>query len=239
MALHDFLNMTPKFVFFDLDNTLLNHDFAEAGAHNDLYESTPELQQVSLDDWLETYKLINHQLWLQYQDGEINRHELQRSRFKDSMIQLDVSAERYEEIGKSYMQFYRNHWGWVDGAEEALAKVNQKYPIGIVTNGFLETQHKKIEKMGLEQYTDLFIITEEIGVMKPHPKVFDVATERAGVDRNSILYVGDSYSSDIVGGRNAGWTTAWFTALNGEIEDGQTADFIFDDFDELLEKLDL
>jgi putative hydrolase of the HAD superfamily len=75
--------------------------------------------------------------------------------------------------------------------------------------------------------------------MKPHPKVFDVATERAGVVRDSILYVGDSYSSDIVGGRNAGWTTAWFTALNGGIEEGQTADFIFDDFDELLEKLDL
>lgn len=230
LALYDSLNMTPKFVFFDLDNTLLNHDSAEAGAHNDLYESTPELQSVSLQDWLKTYKTINHHLWLQYQEGVIDRHDLQKSRFKDSMIQLGVSAERCKEIGEAYMQFYRNHWSWVDGAKEALVKVNQKYPIGIVTNGFLETQQKKIEKMELGQFTDLFIITEEIGVMKPHSKVFDVATERAGVDRDSILYVGDSYSSDIIGGRNAGWTTAWFTAFVSEIEEGQTADFQFDKF---------
>ncbi|MDX1640409.1 MAG: HAD-IA family hydrolase, partial [Balneolaceae bacterium] len=93
--------------------------------------------------------------------------------------------------------------------------------------------------MGLDQYTDLFVITEEIGVMKPHQKVFDVATERAGVEREEILYVGDSYSSDIIGGRNAGWKTAWFTALVSEIEDGQTADFQFDDFDDLLKVLNI
>lgn len=229
--------MKPKFVFFDLDNTLLDHNTAEAGAHTDIYESMPELQLVSKEEWLSTYKSINHNLWLQYQEGEIDRHELHHRRFHNSMIQLELPADRSEEIGTNYMEFYRNHWGWVEGAKAALEKVNKRYPIGIVTNGFLETQQKKIEKMGLEQFTDLFVITEEIGVMKPHHKVFDVATERAGVDRESILYVGDSYSSDIIGGRNAGWTTAWFTALNGEIEEGQTADFIFDDFDKLLKEL--
>lgn len=229
--------MKPQFVFFDLDNTLLDHNSAEAGAHNDIYESTPELQKVSKEDWLSTYKSINHNLWLQYQDGEIDRHELQRSRFRDSMLQLDIPSERSEEIGLNYMQFYRKHWDWIDGAREAFEKVCNSYPVGIVTNGFLETQQLKIEKMGLEQYTDLFIITEEIGVMKPHPKVFDVATARAGVDPGQILYVGDSYSSDIIGGKNAGWRTAWFTAFVAEIEDGQTADFQFDQFPMLMKYL--
>ncbi|WP_234567068.1 YjjG family noncanonical pyrimidine nucleotidase [Rhodohalobacter sp. 614A] len=229
--------MNPRFVFFDLDNTLLDHNSAEAAAHNELYHSTPELQEITLDDWLNTYKSINHQLWLRYQEGDIDRHGLQRLRFHDSMVQLGVSTGRSDEIGSAYMQFYRNHWEWVDGAKEALEKVSQTFPIGIVTNGFLETQQKKIEKMGLGRHTDLFIITEEIGVMKPHPRVFDVATERAGVDRESILYVGDSYSSDIIGGRNAGWNTAWFTALVSEIEEGQSADFQFDNFDDLLKIL--
>lgn len=222
--------MNPKFVFFDLDNTLLNHDLAESAAQNDLYESTPELREVSLDDWLITYKSINHNLWLQYQEGEIDRYQLQHLRFHDSMVQLELPADRSEEIGRDYMEFYRNHWSWVDGAREALEEVVEKYPVGIVTNGFLETQQMKIDKMGLEQYTNLFVITEEIGVMKPHQKVFDVATERAGVDRESILYVGDSYSSDIIGGRNAGWNTAWFTMFVSEIEENQTADFQFDQF---------
>lgn len=222
--------MNPKFVFFDLDNTLLNHDSAEAAAQNDLYESTPELQEVSQDEWLSTYKSINHKLWLQYQEGKIDRHGLQISRFHDTMDKLELSTDRSEEIGYNYMQFYQNHWSWVEGAREALEKVVEKHPVGIVTNGFLETQQMKIQKMGLDQYTNLFVITEEIGVMKPHQKVFDVATERAGVDREFILYVGDSYSSDIVGGRDAGWNTAWFTMFVSEIEDDQTADFLFDQF---------
>lgn len=229
--------MNPQFVFFDLDNTLLDHDSAEAGAHNDIYRSNPELQQVSIEDWLDTYKRINHNLWLRYQGGEIDRHELQRSRFKDSMIQLGIPSERSDEIGTEYMNFYRNHWSWVEGAKEAVEKVSESCPVGIVTNGFLETQQLKIEKMGLDQYTDIFVITEEIGVMKPHQKVFDVATERAGVDRDSILYVGDSYSSDIIGGRNAGWRTAWYTAFVSEIVEGQTADFLFDQFPLLTQYL--
>lgn len=222
--------MNPQFVFFDLDNTLLDHDSAEAGAHKNVYESNPELQQVSIEDWLSTYKSINHNLWLRYQEGAIDRHELQRSRFKDSMARLGIPSGRSEEIGAEYMNCYRNHWSWVEGAKEAVEKVSESWPVGIVTNGFLETQQLKIEKMGLDQYTNIFVITEEIGVMKPHQKVFDVATERSGVDRKSILYVGDSYSSDIIGGRNAGWNTAWFTAFVTEIEDGQTADFLFDRF---------
>jgi len=222
--------MNPKFIFFDLDNTLLNHDSAETAAQNDLYESTPELQEVSLDEWLSTYKTINHNLWLKYQEGKIDRHHLQFSRFHDAMDELGISTKRSKEVGRTYMQCYRNHWSWVDGAQEALEEVAEKYPVGIVTNGFLETQQMKIQKMGLDQYTNLFVITEEIGVMKPHQKVFDVATERAGVDRKSILYVGDSYSSDIIGGRNAGWNTAWFTMFVSEIEEDQTADFLFDQF---------
>lgn len=222
--------MNPQFVFFDLDNTLLDHDSAEAAAQTDIYQSNPELQEVSKEDWLNTYKSVNHNLWLQYQEGEIDRHELHRSRFKDSMIQLGIPADRSEEIGTEYMNCYRNHWSWVDGAKEAVEIVSESYPVGIVTNGFLETQQMKIEKMGLDQFTDIFVITEEIGVMKPHQRVFDVATERARVDRNSILYVGDSYSSDIIGGRNAGWKTAWFTAFVSEIEEDQTADFLFDQF---------
>ena len=231
--------MKPRFVFFDLDNTLLDHNSAEAAAHNDLYHSTPELQEVSKDDWLSTYKSVNHQLWLKYQEGKTDRYELQQSRFKDSLDSLEIPSDRSEEIGNQYMKFYRNHWEWVEGAKEALDKVSKSYPIGIVTNGFLETQQMKINSMSLYQYTDLFVITEEIGVMKPHQKVFDVATERAGVEREEILYVGDSYSSDIIGGRNAGWKTAWFTALVSEIEDGQTADFQFDDFDDLLKVLNI
>jgi putative hydrolase of the HAD superfamily len=72
--------------------------------------------------------------------------------------------------------------------------------------------------------------------MKPHPKVFDYATELAGVNREDILYVGDSFSSDVVGGSKANWKVAWYT--KNPIEQGyKLADLIFDDFGDLLKAL--
>ena len=229
--------MKPSFIYFDLDNTLLNHTKAESAAQKDTFTGFHEFEETDIALWLDAYKEENHELWLKYQQGKIDRDYLQYQRFYRPMKKLGLSTDNSSEIGLAYMQNYRKYWTWVDGAKEALELVADRFPIGIVTNGFLETQQNKIEVMGLDQYTDNFIITEEIGVMKPHPKVFDVATERSGADRNEILYVGDSYSSDVIGGRDAGWQTAWFTAFMNEIEENQTADFMFDRFPMLTDYL--
>ncbi len=229
--------MKPEFVYFDLDNTLLDHTSAEEAAHEEIYQTYPDLQKVTLEAWLQTYKEINGELWLKYQKGEVDRHELHYSRFSDSMAILGIRNGHSEEIGANYMQIYRKHWHWVEGAKEALESVAERYPVGFITNGFQETQRKKIEYLGLDKFSDIFIISEEIGVMKPHPKVFDQATEKSHTERNRILYVGDSYSSDIIGGRNAGWRTAWYTAFMDEIDENRTADFIFDEFPSLVNYL--
>lgn len=130
------------------------------------------------------------------------------------------------------MQRYRDHWQWVDGAYDAFHEIREKYPVGLITNGFAETQKEKIRCFELEDLSHV-IISEDYGVMKPHPLIFDVATEKAEKERAEILYVGDSWVSDIEGGRTAGWQTAWFTARVEEIKPG--ADLTFNSFDELLE----
>ena len=229
--------MKPSFIYFDLDNTLLDHSSAEQKAQEEIHQFNPELQQVSLQTWLESYRSVNSRLWLQYQNGEIDRHQLQYSRFYDSMQQINLQAERSEEIGNQYMMAYRKYWSWIDGAREAFVSLSERFSVGIITNGFTETQQLKFEKLGLESYCEVMIITEEIGKLKPHPKVFDAGTERAGVEREKILYVGDSYSSDITGGKNAGWKTAWYTAFTEKVEEGQSADILFDKYPNLVKSL--
>ncbi len=228
--------MKPEFIYFDLDNTLLDHSSAEKEAQTAIYNSYPELQHVPLEEWLQAYKMLNHRLWLQYQKGDIDRYSLQKTRFKGSMEKLGLDTSNSEEIGTSYMLQYRKYWNWLDGARDALVSISEKYPVGIITNGFSETQQKKIEFMGLKEFSDIFIISEEVGVMKPHQKVFDVATDKAGVDRSEILYVGDSYSSDIIGGKQAGWKTAWYTAFSNAAEQNGKAgaDFSFEEFPDLV-----
>jgi len=229
--------MPLRYIYFDLDNTLLDHNKAESKSHQTVYNSFPVLQKVTLANWLETYQEINHNLWVKYQDGEIDRHDLHFSRFHDSMIEMDLPTDNSREIGLTYMKKYREYWDWVDQAEETLALTSKRYNVGIITNGFKETQLKKFEKLSMHKYTSQMVISEELGVLKPDPKVFDHATEIAGVPREEILYVGDSYSSDVVGGLNAGWKTAWYTGVVGEEETELKPDLTFNDFSDLKKYL--
>jgi putative hydrolase of the HAD superfamily len=225
--------MPLSYIYFDLDNTLLDHNKAESKSHKAVYDTYPVLQQIPLDNWLETYQEINHNLWVKYQDGEIDRHQLHFSRFHDSMVKMDLPTDDSREIGVSYMEKYREFWDWVDQAEETFGLLSKHYNVGIITNGFKETQLKKFEKLSMDRYTNQMVISEELGVLKPDPKVFDHATKLAGVPREEILYEGDSYSSDIVGGLNAGWKTAWYTGVVGEEETELTPDLTFNDFADL------
>ncbi|PWN08112.1 HAD family hydrolase [Rhodohalobacter mucosus] len=233
--------MNPDFIYFDLDNTLLNHSSAETNAQRVTYESYPELQRVTLDEWLNAYRVNNHMLWSRYQRNEIDRHHLQFSRFHDTMKELNMDTSVSSEIGSAYMTNYRNHWIWVEGAKEALERVSRKYKTGIITNGFKETQEKKFEIMELNRYCKTFLISEDVGKMKPHPAVFDKASDMAGVERNKILYVGDSYVSDIEGGSNAGWSTAWYTGFETDMSNGNRnrASVTFSDFATLTNLLDV
>lgn len=231
--------MPLRYIYFDLDNTLLDHNKAESKSHQSVYEKYPVLQSVSINKWLETYQQVNHNLWVKYQDGEIDSHQLHFSRFHNSMEELGLSTENSREIGVTYMDKYREFWEWIDEAEETLEQASKQFNVGIITNGFKETQHLKFKKLSMHKYTDQMIISEELGVLKPNPKVFDHATEIAGVSRGDILYVGDSYSSDIVGGVKAGWKTAWYTGVVGEDETEFTPDLTFDRFEDLRKYLGL
>lgn len=230
------LEQSPEFIYFDLDDTLLDHKKAERNGLADVHQHFDEVRKISLSDLIETYHHINKGLWEEYGRGEIDRFILHRRRFEETFIELGIEASLYEKAGKVYMNYYRNHWEWIEGAKEAYEKISANFTTGIITNGFAETQWMKIKQFGFEDSARQIVISEEVGVMKPHPKIFDHATELAGVPRENILYVGDSFTSDVQGALKADWSIAWFKE-NPTNEEADTPTFWFDDFDELLKML--
>ncbi len=225
-----------EFIYFDLDDTLLDHKKAEQFGLADVHRHFAEFESISLEKLIDTYHLINKGLWEEYGRGEIDRHILHRRRFEETFIELGIDPSLYQEAGKVYMNYYRNHWEWIDGAEETYEKIASRYPVGIITNGFAETQWMKIEQFGFKETARQIVISEEVGVMKPHPKIFDHATELVGVSRNNILYVGDSFTSDVNGGIKAGWKVAWYKSNPTELE-AILPDLCFDEFDTLMKAL--
>ncbi len=228
--------LNPKFIYFDLDDTLLDHKKAEQAGLRDVHQHFDMFNGISEDNLLETYHHINKELWEEYGRGEIDRHELHRRRFSETFQELGLDMNMHEEAGKVYMNYYRNHWEWIERAKEAYDVIAENYKVGIITNGFAETQRLKIDQFKLRETASQIVISEDVGVMKPDPKIFDHSTELAGVNREDILYVGDSFTSDVVGGSKANWKVAWYTKT--PIEQGyKLADLIFDDFDDLLKAL--
>ena len=228
--------LNPDFIYFDLDDTLLDHKKAEQFGLTDVHNHFAEFKSIPLKQLIETYHHINKGLWEEYGRGEIDRHILHRRRFEETFVELGIEPSLYQEAGQVYMNYYRNHWEWIDEAEQAYLKIAEKYPVGIITNGFAETQWLKIEQFGFKKTARHIVISEEVGVMKPHPKIFDYSTELVDVQRENILYVGDSITSDVKGGLSAGWKVAWYKA-NPTEQEASLPDLCFDDFDVLLEAL--
>jgi len=228
--------LSPKFIYFDLDDTLLDHKKAEQNGIADVHQHFDAFNSIALQELIDVYHHINKGLWEEYGRGEIDRHILHRRRFEETFLELGIAADLYAEAGKVYMNYYRSHWEWIDGAKEAYNLIALNYPTGIITNGFAETQWMKIDQFGFKETARQIVISEEVGVMKPHPKIFDHSTALVGVERNEILYVGDSLSSDVIGGKAADWKVAWFTE-NPTVEGVEIADLVFDEFPTLFEFL--
>ncbi len=225
--------MPYRYIYFDLDDTLLNHKAAEKSGLLDVHEHFNLFENIKPQDLIDVYHKVNSVQWGKYSRGEVTRDELQRNRFEQTLEKLGLDADRFKEIGDYYIQCYRDHWQWMPGAREAYYKIRQHFPVGILTNGFAETQRKKFEEFDLYESANHVVISEEVGVLKPDPKIFEHATELAGVKANEILYVGDSFSSDIEGGSGYGWNTAWFTT-NGDEKKHKKADFVFNNFESLI-----
>lgn len=200
--------MNIKFIYFDLDDTLLDHTKAQSKTLKEVYNTFQFETYTTLADFKHYYHHINKKLWIQYGQHEISKEQLKRNRFEQTLKKCGISAD-WEEVSTYYMQQYEHNWQWIPGAQDLVTYLTQKRPTGFLTNGFRDVQKKKFSTFKLSTYSDVFIISEEIGIMKPQPGIFEHATQMAGYNTDEILYVGDSLISDVNGGSQYGWNVVW------------------------------
>lgn len=201
-------------IYFDLDNTLL--DFL-ASEHKAIYKLLV-LHKLPCNDEIATlYSAINRSWWERFERGEIKKDEIYAGRFGSLLEALDESGDP-QQMAKDYFVFLSEGHDLMDGAIEVLEYVKSKgYTVCATTNGVSFTQYKRINASGLNKYFDYVIVSEDAGYQKPDKRYFDyVMTNSPEKDRSKILVIGDSMSSDILGGINAGLDTCWFNT-SGEV----------------------
>lgn len=202
-------------LYFDLDNTLLDFFAAERDAITELlclYGIEPNPNYVGV------YSEINRKFWERFERGEIKREEIFTGRFVEFTEKIGAVADAVKMSADYFSLLARGH-KCMPGASEVLKYVKEKgYTVCVTTNGVSLTQHRRIKESGLEKFFDFVFISEETGHQKPEKAYFDFVLQKTPEkDRKRVLIIGDSQSSDILGGINAGIDTCW---LNPKGEKG-------------------
>ena len=225
-----------EFVFLDLDDTLLDFHAAERGA---LSKTLRSLGIEPTPAVCARYSEINDWHWKRLERGELTRAQVKLQRFERLFEELGVSADA-EAARKQYEENLAIGHVFIDGAEELLRSLFGKYRLFIVSNGTLSVQNGRIASAGIGPYFEALFLSEEIGSVKPQKEFFDVCFSRIqGFDASRAIIVGDSLTSDIQGGINAGIKTCLFNPLGQEHAGGICPDFeirSLSDLPMLLEK---
>lgn len=200
-------------ILLDIDDTLL--DF-QANERESFIKVLNDYGYENAEDYLPVYKKINDALWKEYEQGMIKRPEVLNTRFSKMMKEFgkDVSGEEWEARYRSYLN---EGTQMIEDAEEICQWLRSRYRLFIVSNGVAQTQKKRLRASGLDRYFEQIFVSEEVGAQKPSKEFFSYVEDHiSGFDKHRALIVGDSYSSDILGGQQYGIDTCWF--IRGDIK---------------------
>jgi len=204
-----------KDIFFDLDHTLwdfkknsreaLTEGYAELGL-NDLGVGT-------LQEYITSYESANNWCWGEYREGRMEKEELRGRRFSMALSpwKIDNAGGIGEKLGAHYISTSPFKTHLIAGSIEVLDElIRRGHRMFILTNGFEEVQHHKVERSGLSSYFQLVLTSDALGYKKPNPKIFNLALQKTGSIAENTLIIGDSLEADIVGAREAGWGQIYF-----------------------------
>lgn len=202
-----------KWIFFDLDDTLWNFSANSALSLKKLYEISPILKKLfhDIDDFIHVYHQHNSIMWDLYSKGKVTTAELKLERWRRTLAtrQFEVLTAVCEELDRNYLDILAQQTEMIPGVISLLEKLTKKYLLAVLSNGFSKTQYKKLHFSGLEKYITRTIVSEEIGVNKPNPKIFEYAVTETGASA-PYLMVGDNAETDVFGAMKAGWDAIWF-----------------------------
>lgn len=196
-----------KTIFFDLDDTILDFKKAEAVA---VRKTLAEQGVEPTKEIVERYSEINASMWKRLEKGELTRAEVLVNRFAQLFKELGVNCNPDKTKEKYEQNLSVGHF-FVDGAYELLENLSEKYDLYLVSNGTFHVQEGRLNSSGIKKFFKEIFISEKLGFVKPQKEFFNAVFNKIPkFKKDDAIIIGDSLSSDIKGGNNAGIKTCWF-----------------------------
>ena len=210
-----------EFLFLDLDDTILDFRGAERNA---IRRTLQHFGLEPSEEVLERYHHINDWHWKQLELGKMTRDQVLEGRFHVLFEELGIPGDCSGCAGV-YMEHLSQSHGFLPGAREALDRLKGKYRLFLASNGTAWVQRRRIAEAGLAPCFEQIFISQEIGHNKPGLGFFEGCFARIpGFDPQKAMIVGDSLTSDIRGGINAGIQTCWVNPGHTKAPEGLTPD---------------
>ncbi len=200
--------MKYEVILFDADETL--YDFKKS--EREAFKNTILKFNIKYNEdfHLKAYQEINSAIWKEFEQGLITQEKLKIERFKRLSDKLELGLDE-TDLAKAYMEHLADASFLYDDSIDLIETLNESFRLAIVTNGLTLVQDKRIRKSSIAKFFETIVISEEILISKPDPKIFEHTLKELNfVDKSKVLIVGDSLTSDIQGGINFGIDTCWY-----------------------------
>ncbi len=211
-----------RHIFFDLDRTLWDFEGNSEEVLQDLYEryALRDRGIASFTAFRDNYRSINAAFWQAHREGTVGKDELRYERFHRTLVQLGVSDRMLSDaLAEAYIRETPAKLRLIEGALELLGALAPSYELHLLTNGFADTQLRKVKGTGMEAYFREIITSDRAESRKPDPRIFHYALSLVESSPRESLMVGDNVEADIVGAKNVGMDVVLFDP-SGEMEDG-------------------
>ena len=201
--------MAVKAILWDVDGTLLDFAAAEKAAIQKLFGEFG-LGECT-DGMVARYSAINDAYWKRLERGEITKAEVLVGRYRDFFSEIGVEPSLAETFNARYQVALGDTVVYRDDSLEIVKALHGKVKQYVVSNGTVIAQTRKLERSGLGRWMDGIFLSEQLGAEKPSPRFFEqVFAALPDIPKEDMLIVGDSLTSDMQGGLNAGVPTCWY-----------------------------
>lgn len=203
-------------IWFDLDDTL--YDFASSSLYalGELFRNYGLNRYfASLEQWTDIYHRHNSALWQKYNRGAVSQQQLRHDRFYLPMTEAGIDRITCERLNagldRDYLDLLGSTGLLIEGAHEVVSDLRAKgYRIGILSNGFHDVQHQKLDSSRLAPLTHAVVLSDDAGFNKPDTRIFSYANALTGSTPDRSLMVGDNPDTDVSGALGAGWHAIYY-----------------------------
>jgi len=196
-------------IFFDVDDTLYDQlrPFARA------FEKNFNFKDISLEILYNASRKLSDEVFQLVENGDMDIQDMHVYRIKQALAHFGkkISYKEAAMFQKDYEFFQKDIVLLPDIIDVLNFCFQNKITMGIITNGPLDHQKRKIKQLGIESWipSKNIIISSEVGLAKPDVRVFRLAETKVQTDNGNLFYVGDSFQNDIIGAKKAGWKAIW------------------------------